>query len=90
MSDDVTLEEMLERITPLFQQLGEQMVEMANRIVALEDYMNKIREVISVPPMFPSDPYDGQSFYDEVQEVTYHWYADEYFPEDSKWIKYYD
>lgn len=85
-----TVESRLKVITESFSTLGEAMLKLTDQLEAVTGYLTEIRKVISLPPMFPLSPSDGDSFYDELTGYRYYWSEDEDFPEDSKWVKYYD
>lgn len=77
MIEDISLEARLRGLTESFNVMGKNMAEMNRQLKTLTDYLAKVREFVNLPPMFPSDPEDGEYFFDEKTNSQYVFYVGE-------------
>jgi hypothetical protein len=77
--------ESLEKIKPFFPEIAENFKELAERLQTLEGYMDKLRDVINLPPVFPVNPENEQYFRDDKtgDQFVFHEAEDEW--DDNYW-----
>jgi hypothetical protein len=56
--------------------LENNLVETQKALSAIVAYLDKVRDIIHLPPMFPADPDSGDYFYDEKTNTQYVYYVD--------------
>jgi hypothetical protein len=61
----------IEDLLPVINNLNDGLQRANGRIAALEGYIDKVRAVVNVGPMFPARPEDGEYFLDEVTNRQY-------------------
>lgn len=83
MPDDAELLNQIETLKAFFPELITHFQQLGERLATLESYMNQLRDIIKLPPMFPANPEEGQYFYDEKTGCQYVWYRDEWEDDGS-------
>jgi hypothetical protein len=85
MDESAVLLEALEKQTALIGQLFQGFDKLSGELKRASGYIDQLRQVIKLPPLFPDSPRDGDSFYDDATGVQYYFSSYGYGGEDGSW-----